>query len=329
MKKRIVEENFRFIYQYMKRLGELTHKAWNTPGRLTDKDIRELRRLCSLTKCEASTWYQLERHQLECQNLQHRETPDYEEMSGSSVAQLLGRVRKNKMNYFSVELNAFYKEHLTNEEEIVNHINAQRCKGCSPKCIGLARQVLTMASEMARLSVHNDALIFYLETDLTPNAARILSEAPTRHKRLIGDLVKLDRLKGRETLLVKELAKRLADEEENSKQMHAIWWKGTDREFGKFVAYCVKKKWLAGNEAGNALKPYQVCLGCHEQLARYVVKTSLGKSGHVASLRPGDIRKSKDEAISCLQMAQALNSEFGEGFTKAQISKLRSELLMG
>lgn len=81
MKRKTTEENFRFIYQYMKRLGELTHKAWNVPNRLTDKDISDLRRLCSLTKCEASTWYQLERYQLEASSRKSRENPDYDEIA--------------------------------------------------------------------------------------------------------------------------------------------------------------------------------------------------------------------------------------------------------
>ena len=326
MKRKTTEENFRFIYQYMKRLGELTHKAWNVPNRLTDKDISDLRRLCSLTKCEASTWYQLERYQLEASSRKSRENPDYDEMSGSVVAQLLGRVRKNKMNYFSEELNTFYKEHLIKEEYIVNHINAHRYKGCSPKCLGLARQVLTMACEMARMSMHDDALIFYLETDLTPNAAHILGEDPTRYERLINDLVKLDDLKGRETRLVRELADKLAAGKACGKQWHQLWWKGTEREFEKFIAYCVKKGWLASDGQGLAMKPYQVSPGCHEQLARYVVKVSLGKSGKVAPLRPSDVRKSADDSIGCLQLANVLNSEFGQGFNKSQISKVRGAL---
>ncbi len=326
MKRKPAEENFRYIYQYMKRLGELTRKAWDMPGRLTPKDIGELRRLCSLTKCEASTWYQLERYQLEASSRNSRENPDYDEMSGTAVAQLLGRVRKSKMNYFSEELNNFYKEHLTKEEYIVNHINACRYEGCSTERLGLARQVLTMACEMARMSVHNDALIFYLETDLTPNAAHILGEDPARHEQLINDLKKLDDLKGRKTQLVGELAEKLKVAKASGEQWHRLWWRGTERDFEKFIAYCVKKGWLAADGQRRAVKPYHVSPGCHEQLARYVVKVSRGKSERVAPLRPSDVRKSADGSIGCLQLANALNSEFGGGFNKSQISKVRAEM---
>ena len=92
---------FRFVQPYMELLGQLTLIAWNTPHMLTDEQVAKVRTLCSLTKCEASVWYLLERARKE----KEREAEDG--IKGLDVRKTLARVREHKVRYRDEELRQF------------------------------------------------------------------------------------------------------------------------------------------------------------------------------------------------------------------------------
>lgn len=312
---------FRFVRPYMELLDQLTLIAWNTPHLLTEEQAVRVRTLCSLTKCEASVWYLLERARKE----KEREIEDG--IKGMDVLKTLARVREHKVRYRDDRLIAFYDKNLKDHSEMVKHFQSLRYEPkMSDKQERLAKDILTMASELVRLFEQDAAFIFYLETGLTANAFRILKEHPLHYHWLIESYVELDRLKERQTRRVTELAQALERERKLLRPCPQTWWTGNEEEWQQFLHYCHDKRWLHADESGTPYTPLELdkrC--CRMDFLRYILE--LGEKGTwVKPLRPGDDRHEDSARIDCKQLAQELSQDFGCRISSSQISIARKKM---
>ena len=312
---------FRFVQPYMELLGQLTLIAWNTPHLLTDEQVAKVRTLCSLTKCEASVWYLLERARKE----KEREAEDG--IKGLDVRKTLARVREHKVRYRDEELIAFYDNNLKDHSQVVQHFHSLRfMHRVNDEQEVRANKILTMAAELVRLFEQDAAFIFYLETGLTANACRILKEHPLHYHWLIESYMELDRLKGRQTNRVSELEQALERERAKSHPCPQSWWKGSDEQWQQFVHHCHSQKWLLTDESGTPYTPLELdkeC--CRMDFLRYLLE--LGEKGEwVKPLRPGDDRHEDSARIDCKQLARELSQDFRCKISSSQISTARKKM---
>ena len=312
---------FRFVQPYMELLGQLTLIAWNTPHMLTDEQVAKVRTLCSLTKCEASVWYLLERARKE----KEREAEDG--IKGLDVRKTLARVREHKVRYRDEELIAFYDNNLKDHSQVVQHFHSLRfMHRVNDEQEVRANKILTMAAELVRLFEQDAAFIFYLETGLTANACRILKEHPLHYHWLIESYMELDRLKGRQTNRVSELEQALERERAKGHPCPQSWWKGSDEQWQQFVHHCHSQKWLLTDESGTPYTPLELdkeC--CRMDFLRYLLE--LGEKGEwVKPLRPGDDRHEDSARIDCKQLARELSQDFRCKISSSQISTARKKM---
>ena len=312
---------FRFVQPYMELLGQLTLIAWNTPHMLTDEQVAKVRTLCSLTKCEASVWYLLERARKE----KEREAEDG--IKGLDVRKTLARVREHKVRYRDEELIAFYDNNLKDHSQVVQHFHSLRfMHRVNDEQEVRANKILTMAAELVRLFEQDAAFIFYLETGLTANACRILKEHPLHYHWLIESYMELDRLKGRQTNRVSELEQALERERTKGRPCPQSWWKGSDEQWQQFVQHCHSQKWLLTDESGTPYTPLELdkeC--CRMDFLRYLLE--LGEKGEwVKPLRPGDDRHEDSARIDCKQLARELSQDFRCKISSSQISTARKKM---
>ena len=314
---------FKYVRPYMEILEQLVVKAWNTPAKVTDEEVSQVRSLCSLTKCEASVWYLLQRARKERQ----RETHDG--ITGLDVSKTLSLVREYKLIYRSDALIQFYKQHLSDHAYQVQHFHALRYENkVNDEQELRAKKILTMSAELARLFENDAAFIFYLETGLTKNAFGLLNARPLYYRSLIEQYIELDQLKGRQTERVNELKKRLDHELSRHQPRERQWWSGTDEQWCLFVDDCVRRGWLCTDVDNRPYdNPYVLtdeC--CHIQFLRHVVRMGFKGMGAKA-LRPGDERHKDDGRISCKQLAEELTHTFCCKFTAGQVSSARKDEL--
>lgn len=315
---------FKFARPYMKLLGQLTTVAWNTPNLLSEKKVREVRNLCSLTKCEASVWYLLQRARKEKQ----REAEDG--ITGMDVQKTLSLVRERKLIYRSDKLIEFYRQNLKEPSMVTQHFHSLRFENkVTDEQEKRARKILTMTSELARLYENDAAFIFYLETGLTANAFRLLGEQPLRYRHLISGYAELDTLKGRRTAHVDELKELLAQALTAYKKRDRRWWKkGAEAEWDNFIGECNAKGWLCTDGEGKPYtEPYMLtdkC--CHSDFLFCVVELGLSGKGP-KPLRPGDERGVSESDISCTDLAEELGYTFFTRFTVGQVSTARKAVL--
>lgn len=312
---------FRFVQPYMKLLGELTVTAWEEPYKLTDEQVARVRTLCSLTKCEASVWYLLERARKE----KKREAEDG--IKGMDVLKTLARVREHKVRYRDDQLINFYDENLKDQAKVVQHFHSLRFRNCvNDEQEIRANKILTMASELVRLFEQDAAFIFYLETGLTANACRILKAHPLHYHWLIESYVELDRLKGRQTMRVTELERVLEGERKNCRPHPQTWWIGTDEEWQQFLQQCHSQGWLHADESNTPYTPLELNKNCCRlDFLRYVLELSMdGK--WVKPLRPGNDRHEDSARIDCKQLAHELSQDFRCKIGSSQISTARKQV---
>lgn len=312
---------FRFVQPYMELLGQLTLIAWNTPHLLTDEQVAKVRTLCSLTKCEASVWYLLERARKE----KEREAEDG--IKGMDVLKTLARVREHKVRYRDEQLIAFYDNNLKDHSQVVQHFHSLRfMHRVNDEQEVRAIKILTMAVELVRLFEQDAAFIFYLETGLTANACRILKEHPLHYHWLIESYVELDRLKERQTGRVTELVQALELERAKCRPCPQSWWKGSDEQWQQFVQDCHSRKWLHADESGTPYTPLELdkeC--CRMDFLRHILE--LGEEGErVKPLRPGDDRHEDSARIDCKQLARELSQDFRCKISSSQISTARKTM---
>ncbi len=312
---------FQFVQPYMELLGQLTLIAWNTPHLLTEEQALRVRTLCSLTKCEASVWYLLERTRKE----KEREAEDG--IKGMDVLKTLARVREHKVRYRDDQLIAFYDNNLKDHSQVVQHFHSLRFRHCvNDEQEQRANKILTMASELVRLFEQDAAFIFYLETGLTANAFRILKEHPLHYHWLIESYVELDRLKERQTNRVTELKQALEHERANCRPYPQSWWKGSDEEWQQFIGHCHAQKWLHTDESGTPYMPLELdkeC--CRMDFLRYILELGM-KGTWVKPLRPGDERHEDSARIECKQLARELSQDFRCKISSSQISTARKKM---
>lgn len=312
---------FRFVRPYMELLGELTLTAWNTPHRLTEEQVAKVRTLCSLTKCEASVWYLLERARKE----KEREADDG--IKGMDVLKTLARVREHKVRYRDDQLIAFYDDNLKDHSQVVQHFHSLRYRHrVDDEQERRANMILTMASELVRLFEQDAAFIFYLETGLTANAFRILKEHPLHYHWLIESYVELDRLKERQTRRVTELEQALEHERRHCRPCPQSWWKGNDDEWQQFIHYCHTQQWLHTDESGTPYTPLELdkeC--CRMDFLRYILELS-EEGKWVKPLRPGNDRHEDSARIDGKQLAHELSQDFRCKISSSQISNARKNM---